>query len=206
MSRDIELLHAWRGGDEAKGQQLCERYFEPVTRFFANKLGDQTTDLVQDTFLALVQGRDRIEDDDRFRSYVFSIAYNVLRKHIKQRYHVPEDFTSRSLHDLAPGAETRMAQAEQLQLLKLALRRIPLYLQVTLELRYWEGLSSSEISRVLDVPAATIRTHLVRGRRLLEEALRNSLGDPEVVDSTISDLDAWAERLRGVVYEARAES
>ncbi len=206
MSSDTELLSAWRNGDGVRGQKLCMRYFEPVARFFANKLGDQTADLVQDTFLAVVQGRDRINDDARFRSYLFSIAYNVLKKHLKRRYRLPEDFISHSLHDIAPGVETMLRDAEHLRLLKTALRSIPLEFQVALELRYWESLSSTEIGQVLGVPASTVRTHLVRGRALLEEALRRESSAPKLVESTISNLDAWAEQLRGVVHQADAAS
>lgn len=204
MTSDTELLHAWRNGDDASGQELCMRYFEPVARFFANKLGDQTSDLVQDTFLAIVQGRDRIHDDARFRSYLFGIAYNVLKKHLKRRYQLPEDFETRSLCDLAPGAETMMREAEHLRLLKAALRRIPLNLQVALELRYWESLSSAEIAQVLGIPASTVRNHLAKARTMLEEALREETAAPELVESTISNLDAWAEQLRGVVVQADA--
>lgn len=205
MASDTELLQAWRNGDDAPGQQLCLRYFEPVARFFANKLGDQTSDLVQDTFLALVRGKDRIKDDARFRSYLFGVAYNVLKKHLATRYQRAEDLATRSIHDLAPGVETMLGEAEHLRLLKAALRRIPLELQVALELRYWESLSSVEIGRVLGIPASTVRTHLGRARALLEEALRSESPTPEV-ESTISNLDAWAAKLREVVVPANASS
>ncbi|MCA9653874.1 MAG: sigma-70 family RNA polymerase sigma factor [Myxococcales bacterium] len=206
MASDIELLQAWRDGDDARGQELCMRYFEPVARFFANKLGDQTSDLVQDTFLALVQGRDRLHDDTRFRSYLFGIAYNVLKKHLTRRYQMPEDFETRSLCDLAPGAETMLREAEHLRLLKSALRRIPLNLQVALELRYWESLSSMEIAQVLGIAPSTVRTHLARARTMLEEALRAEAEAPDVAESTISNLDAWAQQLRGVVAHAGVAS
>ena len=125
MVGDTELLQAWRDGDEARGQALCMRYFESVVRFFASKLGPDTSDLVQDTFLALVQGRDRISDDTRFRSYLFGIAYNVLKKHLGQRYQVTEGFETQSVHDLAPGVETMLREAESLRLLQAALRNHP---------------------------------------------------------------------------------
>lgn len=207
MASDTELLEAWRKGDTARGQELCTRYFEPVARFFANKLGDQTSDLVQDTFLAVVQGHGRIKDDARFRSYLFSIAYNVLRQHLKRCYRAPEDLESRSIHDLAPGAETILRESEHLRLLKAALRKIPLEHQVALELRYWENLSSAEIGLVLEMPASTVRTQLVRARALLEEALRKEDGAAATaVESTISNLDAWAEQLRNVVRETEDDA
>ncbi|MCA9709113.1 MAG: sigma-70 family RNA polymerase sigma factor [Myxococcales bacterium] len=206
MIGDTELLQAWRDGDEARGQALCMRYFEPVVRFFASKLGPDTSDLVQDTFLALVQGRDRIGDDTRFRSYLFGIAYNVLKKHLGQRYRVTEGFETQSVHDLAPGMETMLREAESLRLMQAALRRIPVSLQVALELHYWERLSSAEIAQILGIPSSTVRTHLARARAMLEEALRSETAAPEVVESTIRDLDAWAAELRGKVVQAAAVS
>jgi len=207
MLSDIELLRAWREGDNARGQELCKRYFDSVARFFVNKLGDQTSDLVQETFLALVQGRDRIKDDARFRPYLFSIAYNVLKSHLRQRYRLPEDLMSHSIHDIAPGAETMLRDVEHLRLLKSALRRIPLSLQVALELRYWEKLSSVEISEVLSIPASTVRNHLGRARALLEEKMRNHpSSDPEMVASVTSDLDIRAEKLRGAIHRPAVAS
>jgi RNA polymerase sigma-70 factor (ECF subfamily) len=35
---DAELLEAWRQGDKRAGAELFERYFEPISRFFVNKL------------------------------------------------------------------------------------------------------------------------------------------------------------------------
>ncbi|MCA9705202.1 MAG: sigma-70 family RNA polymerase sigma factor [Myxococcales bacterium] len=206
MHSDTELLRAWRSGDKARGQELCVRYFDAVARFFANKLDDQIPDLVQETFLALVQGRDRIKDESRFRPYLFGIAYNVLKKHLKRRYQLPEDYLTRSLHDIAPGAETMLRDVEHLRLLKAALRRIPLDLQVAIELRYWEKMSSSEISQVLGIPASTVRAQVSRARVLLEEALRSETAKAEVVESTISNLDGWAEQLREVVHQANVAS
>ncbi|MEM7156922.1 MAG: sigma-70 family RNA polymerase sigma factor [Myxococcota bacterium] len=204
MASDTELLTAWRNGDGTHGQELCLRYIDAVARFFANKLGDQTNDLVQETFKALVEGRDRISDDTRFRSYLFGIAYNVLKQHLKRRYRAPEDLQSRSLQDLAPGVETILRGAEQLRLLKAALRRIPLQHQVALELRHWEELSSAEIGEVLGVAPSTVRTNLGRARTLLEAELEKETTHLEAVQSTISNLDAWAEELRDVVNQGKA--
>jgi DNA-directed RNA polymerase specialized sigma24 family protein len=54
---DIELLEAWRGGDRRAGEQLFERHYAAVARFFRNKLEFGVDDLIQRTFLACVEGR-----------------------------------------------------------------------------------------------------------------------------------------------------
>lgn len=44
---DVELLEAWRGGDRRAGEQLFERHFDAVSRFFRNKLEFGVDDLIQ---------------------------------------------------------------------------------------------------------------------------------------------------------------
>src|SRR5262245_47495626 len=83
MQDDVELLEAWREGDERAGRALFERYFAPLARFFSVRVGGDVDDLVQQTLEACVGGRDRVRDGGSFRSYVFGVAYNVLRGHYR---------------------------------------------------------------------------------------------------------------------------
>ena len=54
---------------------------------------------------------------------------------------------------------SRAVQAkDERKLLSLGLRRIPLDLQICLELHYWEGLPGVEIARVLELDPTTVRT------------------------------------------------
>ena len=196
MGMDAELLYAWRRGDAKAGQRLFRRYYEPVARFFANKLRDPPADLVQETLMRCVKGRDRIREDSSFRSYLFSVAYRVLTDHLRAHYRAPEAMQSVSLQDLDPGPSTIIDQAEEAQLLVQALRSLPLPLQVIFELRYWERMNSTEISHVLDIPANTIRSRLRQGRGLLEDALHKLATSPRVAHNTLSNIDAWAEQIR----------
>lgn len=52
-----------------------------------------------------------------------------------------------------------------------ALRRIPVELQIALELHYWEGLSASEFADVLDIPLGTVKTRLRRAKQRLRAEL-----------------------------------
>jgi RNA polymerase sigma-70 factor (ECF subfamily) len=203
VADDPQLLAAWRDGDARSGQELFGRYFEPVSRFFANKVLDDRDDLVQETFEACLRGRDRLRDDHSFRSYLFSVAFNVLKAYFRRRrsqhrvWAAVDELGSASIHDLAPGPSTIMGSVEQEQLLLEALRRIPMELQVVLEMRYWEEMSSAEIGAVLGIPAATARSRLHRGRELLERAIAQLPASHEARESTLAELDAWAGRIRG---------
>jgi len=200
---DVELLAAWRGGDASAGKALFQRYFHQVSRFFVNKVPYDHEDLIQETFMACVRGRDRLREDTRFRSYLFGAAYNVLKKHY-ERYagpRRPDALEQSSAEDLAPGPSTLLRHDEQDRRLLEALRRIPLAQQAVLEMSYWEGMSSAEIGQVLGLPAATVRTRAHRGRERLLELLS---GDPAGAGEGGSPLDAggldaWAARVRDLM-------
>ena len=65
---DAELLDEWRAGNLASGDALFVRHYDTLARFFRNKVGVEiVADLIQDTLMTLVEGRDRIEDPRRFQ-------------------------------------------------------------------------------------------------------------------------------------------
>ena len=85
---DAELLQAWQGDDREAGNQLVDRHFDAITRFFRNKVcsDDDVAELVGQTFLGCTTGKDRFRGDASVRQYLYAIAQNVLRKYIRARY------------------------------------------------------------------------------------------------------------------------
>lgn len=163
---DQELLVAWRDGDQTAGEALFERYYPAMVRFFANKIAGDPADLIQETFMGCVSGQDRIREVANFRSFLFGIAYNQLKKHYARGRADAEriDYTSQSAADLGPGPGTMMAKGAEQRLLLDALRRIPVEHQVVLELFYWESMTSAAIAEVLGEPHGTVRTRIRRAR------------------------------------------
>lgn len=198
MSTDAELVRAWRAGDKNAGETLFERYYDSIARFFYNKAGDHSADLIQRTFLACVEGLSRMRDNMRFRSYLFGIAHNLLRKYYrdKARRGVNLDFDEVSVHDLSPSPSRVLAVSQEQRLLLEALRRIPLSYQVVIELFYWENMSAHEIAEVLDIPLGTAKTRIRRGRQLVDQELTEISDSKELLHSTLSDLAGWAAKLR----------
>ncbi len=201
VATDAELLEAWRGGDQPSGEALFERYFDAISRFFVNKVPEDPDDLIQETFVACLRGRDRMRQDGSFRSYLFAIACNVLRGHFRrQRPTSPlPDLEHMSSFDLAPGPSTVMHAREEERLLLEALRRIPVELQVVLELHYWESMTTAEMASVLDSPLGTVRGRLRRARLRLTEVLEQLPSAGKTRNRLVAELDDWGTRLRRTV-------
>lgn len=202
---DFELLERWRGGDANAGNELFERHFDAVHRFFVNKAPSDAADLVQRTFLACVEARDRFRQQASFRTFLFAIAHHELMAHWRKRARAELDPSISSLRDLDPSPSTLLARvAEERHLLE-ALRSIPLELQVALELFYWEGLTGPELAAVLDVPEGTARSRLRRGLALLRERLEELDRRPARLASTLASLDGWARSIGEALLSQPAE-
>lgn len=196
---DFELLERWRAGDREAGNALFARHFRPLFRFFRTKVADPVAeDLTQVSFLACVDGRDKFRNASSFRTYLFAIARNQLFLHFRKRgrQDAVVAFETVSMVDLGAGPSTLVAaQAEQRLLLR-ALRRIPVDFQIAIELYYWEGVSTSGIATVLDIPEGTVRSRLTRARDHLAKQMRALAETPALAESTVADFERWAQSLR----------
>jgi RNA polymerase sigma-70 factor (ECF subfamily) len=204
---DGQLLEQWRAGDTVSGEALFERYYDMVERFFLNKVASGVQDLVQETFMRCVESRERIRDHDRFRTYMFAIAYNVLTGYLRERYRSDRaiDLAEISMCDIAPGPSSIIAQQREHQLLIEALRAIPIDDQVILELHYWEQLTTNEMAEVMGIPIGTARGRLQRARTRLEEEMQRLADSPHDLASTIARLDDWAAECRERMDSYRVE-
>lgn len=194
---DNALLLAWRDGDRDAGERLFDRHFAALARFFRNKASDGIDDLVQATMLGMLESRDAFRGDGTFRSFLFGIAYNVLHTHLRRIYRdTSVDLSSSAIADLAPGPSQAYAAKAEHRLLLEGLRAIPLEHQTLLELYYWEPMTAAEIAAVFELPEGTVRTRVRRAKALLEEAMRSLARNPQVLESTLTRLDDWAESIR----------
>lgn len=196
MSADDALLAAWRAGDLQAGDELVQRYFAPLYRFFSTRLGDEVEDLIQRTFLDCVESRDKIRDG-AFRAYLFRVARNRLVDRIRKRSGQPDfDPHSSAVPDQAATTPSHaVVRQQEVRLLQRALRRLSLDHQVALGLYYWDSLTTPEIAVVLEVSPHTIRSRITRARDRLRDEIRELAESPELCTSTLESLDDWATRM-----------
>jgi RNA polymerase sigma-70 factor (ECF subfamily) len=203
---DLELIDAWREGDQHAGSELFERHFDSICRFFANKVDRDVDDLVQRTFMACVEGRERFRQESSFRTYLFGVARNVLRAYLRKRNRDRERIevgvTSVAELGLDPGL--LLAEREEQTLILQALRRVPLEHQIVLELYYWENLAARELAEILECPEGTIRGRIRRAKQLLMQQLEQLSSSDAILKSTVTGLETWAKSLRDKVGQGRS--
>jgi RNA polymerase sigma-70 factor (ECF subfamily) len=198
MRSDHELLVAWCGGDKLAGSELFGRHFESLYRFFANKAGDETDELVQRTFVAALEGADRFRGDASVRTWLFAIARNIVRQWAWERSRLrsrEDELGEHSLAELGVGASTAIDMAREHRNLAAGLRRIPIDSQIVLELYYWERLTGAEIAEILECSEGTVRSRINRARLQLRGELEQLVRTREELDSSMDGLETWAAQL-----------
>ena len=179
---DEELLRLWCIGDKSAGNRLVTRYLPTVYKFFCNKVGDKEdlADLVNQTFMACAEHKERLAERGTVRSAVITTARHVLYAYVrKQNRYAREDeeFESTSIFESFPrSVSSIVGLRRETQRLVEGLRRIPIADQVVLELRYFSELDATKIGEVLGVPAATARGRLMRARTRLRHAIEELNG------------------------------
>jgi RNA polymerase sigma-70 factor (ECF subfamily) len=191
---DLALLEQWCGGDAAAGNVLFHRHFGTLYKFFEHKVIGEVDDLVQETFLECVKGRDTFRRQSTFRTYLFAIARNILLQHWRRKAGTRPtlDFEEVSIEALSTSVGSRFARQSERARLLAVLRTMPLEQQLLLEMFYWQELDRDQLAEVFEVETATIGSRLHRARQSMKERL----GSPAHGQAPApGDLDTWARSL-----------
>jgi len=173
---DAELLARWRAGDKTAGNDLFDRHFDALRRFFRNKVAmTDVEDLMQRTLTSCLESLDGFRQEASFRTFLFVVARRRLADHIRTKGRLAQreapDLTMSSIRDAGLTPSFAAAANEHHILLAEAMRSIPVDFQITLELYYWEQLRGPELAAVLEISPTTVRTRLHRARAALKERL-----------------------------------
>ena len=121
-------------------------------------------DAVQEAICAAFARRDSLRDAEKFKPWMLRILANKCYDACRRR---------RNTSDLDAAGEVPAPETDQAERLSLWQAVLSLHdeLRAPVTLFYYEGLSVREISRVLGISEAAVKTRLSRGRARLRQLL-----------------------------------
>jgi RNA polymerase sigma factor (sigma-70 family) len=156
-------------GEREAFDDLIRRWAGPLRRHVLRVAGNAelADELVQDIWLRVLQGIGRLQDPEKFRSWLFGIAHRRLMDQLRERYASPIDAQANaSLEDIVDETPLEDRALEALELGR-GLQRLPTAERDVLSLFYLEELSLNDVASVLAVPVGTVKSRLFRARNLL---------------------------------------
>lgn len=205
---DHQLLDAWRAGDRDAGEELFIRHKTAVTNLFRRNVRDrkQILDLVQKTFLAVLENRADREVTGSVRGWLLGVAFYTMTRFFRDERRPLElgaDEWIASLESVEPDPVYLLELSDEQRLLMKALRRLDFKYQVLFELNYWEKISCDEIAGILGLPKGTVRSRLQLGRSALQKQLAELADSPELLTTTTMSLSAWQQGIRDFIAGAQ---
>ena len=171
-----QLLAQCLAGDEDARERLYSRHAGCVMAWllrsgFARADAD---DLLPETFLRAFRSLATFDAGrGTLRGWIGAIARNVARRQWEKRRETNR-FDAELAEEILPAREDASCapeNAEEIDLLRSAIRALPGELRRVLELRYVEGLTGRAVAETLGMPEATVRLRLREAYGLLEKRL-----------------------------------
>jgi len=139
-------------------------------------------DLVQEIFLRIYRGFDKVDDKKPISPWIKKISVNTCINFKRDNKNKASELSINSsanendgtLEDVVSDrglTEDRVVYLDTKKTLEESIRELPDEVKMAVLLRHIKGLSYNEIADLMSCPIGTVKTYLFRGKKLLKESL-----------------------------------
>jgi len=179
---DLELLTAFRQGDERAFAEFYTRYKSEIYTFVLRMLGGDTAeagDAFQETFIKVYEKIETFRYGENVRGWLYMIARNIALNVYRSKR--PEETIE--LHQNLPNNDRRYSpefSGEQNSLrmaLEEAITRLPIEFREPFILREFDGLAYPEIAEITGTSMTVTKVRIHRAKQKLRKMLAPIITD-----------------------------
>lgn len=173
-----------KSGHDPALNALMDRHAAALFGFLSRWVGDEdaANDLSQEAFVRVYQKRASFQEGLRFSTWLFTIAANLARNHLRargRRAEVPLDFGSgdepgiseRPIPEAGLSPDQQAVRGEQQVAVRQAVSELPEDLREAVVLCELEDRSVAEAATILQTTVKAVESRLYRARGRLRERL-----------------------------------
>lgn len=186
FEEEQELVRKAKEGDKVSLARLVDAYQEPIynTTLKMTKNREDAEDVLQETFVTMVEKLHQFRGDARLYTWLYRIAVNNVykRTRTKQKHEAMDinDPDVQQIHgsNLSEWPETGQLLGERewiRDVLADALDELPEKYRTIFVLRDIQGLSIKETQEILDISESNVKVRLMRARNYLRDKLSTTL-------------------------------
>jgi len=175
--RERALIDRARAGDRSASRELVDQHKDRLYAFIRRMVHHHhdAEEVCQEAFLKAFASLDSFSTEFRFSTWLFTIAYRVSLNHLRRKKALTGDMDFTSLRYTSGDSFFTAAESEEAgrlrDLIWSAVDQLSPPQRATLVLFYRHEFGCHEISRIMNLPVATVKSHLHRGRNRLGELL-----------------------------------
>jgi len=181
---EAELVTELQAGSDAAFDWLVTYYHAGVFNLVFGILADpaDAADVTQEVFLRAFRGIRGFRRGSSLKTWLYRISVRQALNHRRWfwRHHRQQISIDAEVDGISPANELKDGEATPLEqyeahemqaTVRRGLAQVPPLFRSAVILRDLEGLSYEEVAEVLEVSVGTVKSRILRGRRLLKEAL-----------------------------------
>jgi RNA polymerase sigma-70 factor (ECF subfamily) len=170
------LIERIKEGEEGAFEELVERYkgmaFSLAYRFLGNP--EDARDVSQEAFAQVYLHIKDFRGESTFKTWFFKIILNLCRRQRqKKTMYSLEPYLEKEMEPQAQEDVAEEVKRKELGVaIEEAIRALPTRQREVFIMKHLEGMKLSEIGEVLDCAEGTVKIHLFRAVRALQEKLK----------------------------------
>lgn len=192
-----ELIERCKAGDGLAFREVFRTHRADVARLVQRMTGrpSDLEDIVQEVFLQVYRSIKDFRGQSRFSTWLYRVTVNVVlmqRRAARSRpvtHEAPDDAFGADVRELP---DDQVARARRIAAFYRLLDRLSDKKRAVFVLHELEGLSPSEIAKVVSAPVLTVRTRLFYARRELLALLREEPALALVARDLVHEVDTEA--------------
>ncbi|MDR0639134.1 MAG: sigma-70 family RNA polymerase sigma factor [Spirochaetaceae bacterium] len=174
---DNEIVDIILSGRSELYRMLIERHEKKVFAmgrgFFHNR--DEARDFTQEVFLKAFHALPRFEGRSSFSTWLFRIAYNQAvngKRGLKEYVSLADEGDAAGVEAVSfDMPERELLKKNIKEAVRIAVRELPEKYRICIDLSFFYELTYEEIARITAFPVNTVKSHILRAKRILREKL-----------------------------------
>jgi RNA polymerase sigma-70 factor (ECF subfamily) len=171
------LVEKARNGDQTAFEQLFRQTHQQIFNFLLalELTRDEAADVTQETFVKAWESLGSLRSEDRFLPWLYQIARNKAKDHIKARSRKPavsiELVNASALPERDNDPAGNALKSEKSSAVYASLLKLPEHQKLPVIMHHIHGMPVADIAKALGVSFGTVLSRLARGRAALARSL-----------------------------------
>ena len=172
---EFQLVKKLKTGDLNAFNQLFNVYSSRLYHFAYGyfKSKDEAEELVQETFCKVWERKNDLKEEFQFRSYLFAIAFNYIRKYFRSKA-----LMNKYMESTAAGSDQNVLTSpdvnypSQRALVDRLVVEMPEKRRAVFVKSRYEGKTADDIAEEMNISKSTVENHLNQALRHLRDCLK----------------------------------
>lgn len=174
VENESQLVKSLSKGNLLAFNTLYKEYSSRLYRFAFGYLKSEvdTEELIQDVFTKIWEIRKDLKEDLSFRSYLFTITFNCIKKHFRKKAYISGYFKNEVFNDLDIRTSQEITYESLYQYIIELVKMLPERRREIFMKSRFEGQSIYEIAQELKISHKTVENQITASLKFIRTHIR----------------------------------